>query len=235
MRKSIQLFAALTLTIAAGAQKNKEVIEGNGRSEVREIPVSSFESLRASGVYELRLVQGNSESVKIVADENIQEYFTVKNEGNTLIINTDKLKSRQLKQKGGLKVYVSFKNLNKLQLSMVGNVKSEAVLSFDDLDLHNRSVGNVDLQLKANKLILSNNSVGNLSLEGKASEAVLKNKSVGNVNAGSFVVQTMAIDQSGIGNVEVNAAKSLNVADNALGKIHNKGAAILHKTNKVRV
>ena len=43
---------------------------------------------------------------------------------------------------------------------MVGNVGSEEQLAFDDLDLKNKSVGNVDLRLTARKLDLNNTSVG---------------------------------------------------------------------------
>jgi hypothetical protein len=74
-----------------------------------------------------------------------------------------------------------------------------------------------------------------VKLSGKAQEAVVKNQSVGNLKAGSFVVQTMDIDNNGIGNTEVNAEKTLKVKDNSLGKVSNKGAAPMRKTNKVRV
>jgi hypothetical protein len=191
--------------------------------------------LKASGVYELKLIQGNKETVKIEADENLQEYFSVKNEGNKLVIDMDKLKNINLKNKGKMKVYVTFKKLKELDLSTVGNVGSDDHLSFDDLDLSTHSVGNVDLKLTANKLELDNQSVGNVKLSGKAQDAVIKNSGVGNLNAGTFVVQTMNIENTGVGSAEVNADKNLKVKDSFLGKVKNKGAATPRKMNKVRV
>lgn len=233
------LLAALAGGLLAGSasaqgEKN-ETIEGNGKSVTRDIAVSSFDALKASGVYELKLSQGDKESVKIEADENLQEYFTVRNEGNKLIIDMEKMKNKNLKNQNKMKVYVTFKKLKDMELSMVGNTMSEEQLSFEDLGLKNKSVGNVDLKLTANKLDLENKSVGNVTLRGKAENAVVKNNGVGELEAGSFVVQTMNIENNGVGGAEVNAEKDLKVKDSFLGKVKNKGAAPVRKMNKVRV
>lgn len=94
-------------------------------------------------------------------------------------------------------------------------------------------MGNVDLDFTANKLKLNNASVGNVKLQGKAQTAVFKNSGVGNLRAGELVVQSLDIDNSGVGNAEVNAEKELKVNDNMLGRVTNKGAAPMKKANKV--
>lgn len=235
------LFTSLACLFLAGfshAQNDnnkRETIEGNGKKVTHDVTVSSFNSLEASGVYELKLSQGDKESVKIEADENLQQYFNVHNEGNKLVIDMDKLKNKNLKNAHKMKVYVTFKNLKELDLKTVGNVSSDEQLSFDDLDLNTKSVGNVDLKLSAKKLDLENKSVGNMKLSGQADEAVVKNTGVGSFDAGNFVVQTMNIENSGVGSAEVNAEKDLKVKDNFLGKVKNKGAANVRRMNKVRV
>jgi hypothetical protein len=235
MRK-ILLFAlsALALNQVSLAQ-DRETIEGNGKLVSIDVPVSSFDVLKAKGLYELKLSQGSKESVKIEADENLQQYFTVRNEGSTLLIDMDKLKNKNLKGKTKMKVYITFKNLKEMNLSTIGNVASEEPLSFDNLELNNKSVGNVDLKLTANKIDLNNRSVGNMKLSGKAQDAVVKNSGVGSLEASSFVVQTMNIENTGVGSAEVNAEKDLKVKDSFLGKVKNKGTAPVRKMNKVRV
>ncbi len=236
MRKILFVTAlVLFCGLFAIAQNEKETIQGSGKQVTRDVPVTSFESLKASGVYELKLSQGNKESVKIEADENLQQYFEVKNEGNQLVINMERLKNKQLKNAGKMRVYVTFKNLKTLDLNTVGNVASEESLSFDNLDLNTRGVGNVDLNLNVAKLDLENKGVGNVKLSGKATEAVVKNTGVGSFQAGSFVVQTMNIENSGVGSAEVNAEKNLKVKDNFLGKVKNRGNASVRKMNRVRV
>jgi len=234
MRKTLLIAAALLFVAAAvQAQKDKnETIEGNGNMVTKEVSVSSFESLKASGVYELKLSQGNAESVKIEADENLQQYFNVHNEGKQLVIEMKELKNKNMKLKNKLRVYVTFKALKEMELSMVGNVQTDA-LKFSDLEIQNNSVGHVDLNLSANTLNLKNNSVGQVKLAGKAQSAVVEHSGVGSLQAGDFVVQTMKIDNSGVGGAEVNAAKELKVSDNMLGKVKNKGTAPVKKNNKV--
>jgi hypothetical protein len=171
--------------------------------------------------------------VKIEADENLQAYFTVKNEGSKLVIDMDKLKNINLKGRNmKLKVYVTFKQLKSLDLSTVGNVRSEESLSFDDIKVSNQSVGNVDLKFSANKVSLDNQSVGNVTLAGKATTAVFRNEGVGSLKAGDFAVQTLDIRNTGVGNAEVNAVKELKVEDSFLGKVKNKGAAPTKKKNR---
>ena len=120
-----------------------------------------------------------------------------------------------------------------MDLSMVGNVVTGTPLNFTDLEMKNASVGNVDLELSANNLNLRNSSVGNVKLSGKAQNAVVKNNAVGNLNAENFVVQTMNIDNEGVGGAKVNAEKELKVKDNMMSRVKNKGAAPMKKNNKV--
>ena len=235
MRKILLAAACGCIMSQAAIAQKQETLEGNGKLVTKEVPVSSFDALKASGVYELRLSQGNKETVKIEADENLQELFQVRNEGNKLIIDMKKLENKNLKSKNKMRVYVTFKKIKEMELSTVGNVGSDEELSFDDLDMKNKSVGNVDLKLTANKIDLENKSVGNVKLSGKAQNAVVKNQGVGSIEAGDFVVQTMNIENSGIGHAEVNAEKDLKVKDSFLGKVKNKGNASVRKMNKVRV
>lgn len=232
--RRILIASAVGMLVAqtSGAQEPK-TLEGNGKLVTRTVDVKSFDVLKASGVYELKLAQGNTESVKIEADENLQALFHVRNDGSKLIIEMDKLKNTKLNSKNKMKVYVTFKKLKEMELSTVGNVSSEKRLAFDDLELHNKGVGNVDLDLTANEINVENKNVGNVELKGKAQNAVFTNKGVGNFKAGNFVVQTVEIDNSGIGSAEVNAEKQLKVNDNMMGKVKNKGAAPVRKKNKV--
>jgi len=142
-------------------------------------------------------------------------------------------KDSHFNSKEKMTVYITFKNLKTMELKMVGNVSSEGNLSFSNLSLDNSSVGSVDLALNASKLDIKNKSVGSLKLKGKADNAVIKSNSVGSIRASEFVVQTMDIDNDGVGSAEVNAAKELKVQESFLGKVRNAGSATAKRINKV--
>jgi len=227
----LTLWSFVSISLLAQDSKDKQTIEGSGNIITKEVNVSSFDQLDVSGVFSLMLVQGNKEEVKIEADDNLQSLFEVKNEGSKLTIGMKK--DVNLKGKLKMKVYVTFKNLKSMDLKTVGNVISEANMSFDDLGIQNKSVGNVDLKLTTQKLSIQNKSVGNVTLSGKADNVTISNKGVGSIQAANFVVQKMDIDNSGVGSAEVNAEKELKVKDSFLGKVTNKGAASARRINKV--
>ena len=239
MRKYFLVMLTISIIgFAAQAQKSdkdkdndKERIEGSGNVITKDIVVKSFDELTANGVFNLQLSQGDKEQVKIEAEDNLMDLFTVENDGSALTISMKKDVSINTKKK--MTVYVTFKTLKKMNLSMVGGTSSDDKLKFGELKLKNQSVGSVNLNMTLQTLHLENKSVGTLKLAGSADNAVIKSNSVGSVQAGDFVVQKMEIDNNGVGSATVNAEKELKVSDSFLGKVNNKGNATAKKKDKV--
>ena len=237
MRKNLFLMLAITaFSFSMQAQKNdkyddKDRIEGSGNVITKDISVKSFDELDASGVFNLQLSQGDKETLRIEADDNLMDLFIVENEGSTLTIKMKK--NSNFNSKKQLKVYITFKNLKSMNLGMVGGTSSDDKLKFTDLKLKNQSVGSVSLNMTLQTLNMENQSVGSVKLEGSAENAVVKNNSVGSINAGNFVVQKMDIENNGVGSATVNAEKELKYSDSFLGKVSNKGNATVKKKNKV--
>jgi len=237
MRKNLFLMLAITaFSFSMQAQKNdkyddKDRIEGSGNVITKDISVNSFDELDASGVFNLQLSQGDKETLRIEADDNLMDLFIIENEGSTLKIKMKK--NSNFNSKKQLKVYITFKTLKSMNLGMVGGTSSDDKLKFTDLKLKNQSVGSVSLNMTLQTLNMENQSVGSVKLEGSAENAVVKNNSVGSINAGNFVVQKMDIENNGVGSATVNAEKELKYSDSFLGKVSNKGNATVKKKNKV--
>lgn len=235
MRKVIAIACSMFLLVTIGfSQKEKDTepkIEGSGNVVTRDIAIQPFDQLEASGIFNVVLTQGNKESLKIEAEDNLQPLFEIKNEGTKLVVEMKKDPHFNSNKK--MTIYITFKNLKSMDLKMVGNVSSEGNLNFHDLALANKSVGSVDLALNAQKLDIENKSVGNLRLSGKAENATIRSNSVGAIKASDLLVQTMDIDNDGVGSAEVNAVKELKVKDSFLGKVRNAGSATAKRINKV--
>jgi len=235
MKKLLSLLAITAICICTiNAQDNEhKQIEASGKIITKEVSVQSFDQLEVSGLFNVLLSQGSKEEVKIEADDNLQPFFEVKNDGSKLVITMKK--DLNIKGKTRMNVYVTFRTLKSMALKTVGNVTSDKSLSFENLKISNKSVGSIDLKLTTQTLDVQNKSVGNVTLDGKAENAVIKNNGVGSFLAASFVVQKMDIENSGVGSAEVNAAKELKVKDSFLGRVTNKGAASPRKMNKVTI
>lgn len=225
------LFMLQLSTVAQDDDKDR--IEGSGHLITKDFPVQSFDEIKSGGVFHVILSQGSKEGVKIEADDNLMDLFEVKNEGSKLIVKMKK--GSNFNSKNKMKVYISFKKLKYMDLSMVGGLTSENNLTFDELTIDNKSVGSIDISMTAQTLTVDNRSVGEVKLNGKAEKAVIKNKGVGSFHASGLVVQTMNIENTGVGHAEVNAEKELTVKDSFLGKVRNKGAATVKRLGKASI
>jgi hypothetical protein len=240
MKKMTSFLSMLICTTTVMAQERVN-IEPSGNIITKDVSVQSFDAIKASGLYELILSQGDKESVKIKADDNLQSLFSVSNSGSTLVVDMPKLKDQNINYKNKddhslkLKVYVTFKKLKSIDLGVVGNVHSVALLKFDVIDIESKNVGNVNLELTAAKLNVKNKGVGNLTLSGEATDASIINSGVGQFDGEDLVVQTMDIENSGVGGANVNVEKDLKIKDSFLGKVSNKGNAKTHSMEGVEM
>lgn len=239
--KMLSMVAAVMFCTAALSQTTN--IEPSGNVVTKDFPVNSFDAIKAAGLYELILTQGITETVKVEADDNMQQYFTVTNNGSQLVIDmpglrdknfnvhSNKDKSKNIKWK----VYVTFKTLKSIDVSVIGNVHSESTVKVDAFDINSKNVGNINLNLNTTKLSVNNQGVGNITLEGTATNAEIRNSGVGQFEGDNLVVQTMNIANTGVGDAHVNVQKNITIKQSFLGKVSNKGAATKHEMDGVEM
>lgn len=235
MRKMLLLLMLASFVFTVKAQDHndhdKPRIEGSGNLITRGVNVQSFDELYVSGIFSVALAQGDKEDVKIEAEDNLQSLFIIKNEGSRLSITMNKDTAFNTKKK--MKVYITFKKLKSMDLKTIGNVSSDQTLKFDDLKLGNKSVGSIDLQLTARSIEIENKSVGDVKLKGSADNVIIKNNSVGSIQASGLMVQTMDIDNKGVGSAEVNAAKEVKIRDSGMSRVTNRGTGAVRRMNRV--
>ena len=243
MKKILAPLSLLLLCSIAATAQEKKTIEPSGNIVTKEVSVKPFDAIRAKGLYELVLSQGDKESVKIEADDNIQNLFTVSNEGSVLVIDMPELKDKNINFQNNKekdhnlkwKVYVTCKNLKSIDVGVIGNVHSETPLKSDAFEIDSKNVGNINLQLTTNKLTIRNKGVGKITLNGSATDAVINNSGVGELEGDDLIVQTMNIDNSGVGHASVNVQKDLTIKQSFLGKVSNKGNAKTHEMDGVEM
>ena len=184
-------------------------VRGNGNVTTEEHKVGSFSELYLDGVCNIYIEQGNEEKVVVEADENLHEYVYVDHSGDRLEID---MKSRiNIRTRKKLNIYVTVKNIERLRIMGVGNVKTEGTLKLDHLKVKVTGVGNVKLDLDANSLDAELNSVGNITLEGNINEAEISNSGVGKLDAYDLKLKKLDLNVSGVGKTEVYVEKEIAV------------------------
>ena len=229
MKKTYSPLAALLLLafmfvhqVQIDAQRK---IRGNGNVVTEEHKVGSFNELFLDGVCNIYIDQGSEEKVVVEADENLHEFIYVDYSNNRLEID---MKSRiNIRSRNKLNIYVTVKDINRLRIMGVGNVKTKGTLQLDDLKVKVTGVGNVELDLEANSLDAEINSVGNITLSGKIVEAEISNRGVGKLDAYDLKLDKLDLNVSGVGKTEVYVEKEIAVRSSGVGNVHVRGDAVI--------
>lgn len=205
-------------------------IKGNG-NEIKETrSAGSFDVIENDGVINVFLTQGETESIVVEAARNYLPFIVTEVKDNTLFISMKK--GAKIEKSAKLNVYVTFRDLKRIELNSVGNVSSENQLKLKNLTIENNSVGNIRLNIDCNELSIENNSVGNTSLSGNVNNVKIELNSVGNLTASDLKAQNLTIVNNAVGNVNVNAEKEIYITQNGTGNITYSGNAEVKKLEK---
>lgn len=205
-------------------------LKSNGEVARETRSLASFDNIENDGAVNITLIQADIESVVVEADRNLLPVIITKVKDNKLFISTKE--GTEIEKSTKLNVYVSFRDLKKLELNSVGNVSSQNQLKLNNLRIGNNSVGNISLNIDCNELEVENNSVGNTTLSGKVNKANIEMNSVGNLKASELTAQILSIESNAVGNAEVNSEKEIYIIQNGMGNITYRGNAVVKKLEK---
>lgn len=205
---SVPFFLLLLLTISA--------CSGETRTETRE--VSGFDAVSVSSFGELRLRQGEVESLTIEAPSDYLRYLETPVVNNTLHISTRRgfvgAPMRRV-------VYtLTVRDLKNLSFSGAGTVKVLGGLKSADLHLHLSGAGSIEIDsLAADTLTVDFSSAGAIEVAGKVGRQSVTMSGVGSYEAGDLESNTTEIVLTGAGSALVWAHDTLKVTVSGVGSV----------------
>jgi predicted small secreted protein len=201
------------------------MIRGSGKVVEETRPVSGFDSIASSGSGDVIITQGDQESLKVEAEENLMRYIRTEVRGNTLHIFMDPSGAFALQPTKPMKFYVSLKQLNGLALSGSGTMKSEKIETAD-LDINASGSGNVVINdLKADTVKIDLSGSGETTLKGEAATQKMVLSGSGRCENDKLVTRDTSVDASGSGGASVNVSDTLNVNLSGSGSVDYTGTA----------
>ena len=201
-------------------------VKGNGNLKNETRQVSEFTSLSARGPMDVQIDYGNSNSIKIEADENLLPYIETTVENGKLIIEP-KI-NFHLKSRSKIVVYVSMTKIKELQLSGSGNINgSGAFTSDDETEIGVSGSGNIKLNsVNFKNLAVNISGSGNIQLKaGSANDLKASVSGSGNIDCSGVTSENADVKISGSGNTSVNVNKSLSANISGSGNVFYKGSA----------
>jgi hypothetical protein len=184
-------------------------VKGEGELVTQDRNAGSFNEIHTHGSFNVDITDAATNSVKVEAQQNLQEYIEIETSGNELHIRNKK--GYHLKTDKDITIHVSASAIRAIILSGSGNIKSTNTLnSSDKLFVRSAGSGNISLDIETSSLETSIAGSGNITLKGKTSDLNGKIAGSGNIRAKELQSATTSVQISGSGSAEVVATQKLN-------------------------
>lgn len=223
MKQFIATFLIACVSLTAVAQVTKKPLE-----------LPEFKAIYNNSNYTVYLKQTNKQEVSVEALTEIYELTNIYVEDGILMINIDRkpespnksiwAKIDDIKVNPTMKLYVSVKNVNELQVNGAGKIISENSLAAPTLNLSIGGSGSMDLDIKGDQVKAEVSGAGKMGIKGYASNLEGVVSGSGAINAFNCPLDKATIKVSGTGLAE------LNVTDTIVATVVGSGA-VKHKGN----
>ncbi len=221
MKSILQSLAIFLLLLSSSCDERNYSISTASVQEKKNL--TGVTRLQLDGVFNLTLTQSDQESIEVVGDESMIKKLLINQDGDLLTLSMEEDIDNTFFAKKELKINLSLKELKELNYDGVGNVKTIGTFKVTDVRLIGAGVGNLELDLDAQRIDANFDMVGNINLQGKANRAFFTNNGVGNLDASNLIVKDMEITSSGIGKVEVHCTGDLSLMVDGIGKVSYSG------------
>jgi len=201
------------------------MVRGSGKVVEESRPVSGFDSVASSGSGDVIITQGDEESLKIEAEENLMRYIRTEVRGNTLHIYMDPAGAFSIQPTKPMRFYVSMKQVTGLDLSGSGTIKSDRIET-EDLTMNVSGSGKIDLnELVADSLRVDISGSGRTMVKGVVEKQKVVVSGSGRCNHEKLVTRDTTLDLSGSGGAYINAADTLTMNVSGSGDVEYTGTA----------
>jgi len=220
--RTIKFFTLLLVVGAIFQSLSLGAAPSNDGRETRQI--SGFHGISVSSGIDLSLKQKDVEEVFVEARSSDQDKIITRvEEGILKIYMKDKSWHLFTWDNEPVKVYVSFKTLDKLHASGGSDVNSESVLKLDNLDLDVSSGSDVKLELEANQLRVESSSGSDVTLNGKALVAEVRATSGSDITAGDLEIRKCSAQASSGSDIGIKVTEELTADASSGGDINYSG------------
>jgi len=199
-------------------------VTGSGKVTSEDRQVSNFNQVTVSGIGDLIITQGQDETLKIEAEDNLIPLIKTEVTNGTLTIEfEDRGRPVSIRNTKPIKFYLGVKDLQGVTLSGTGNVSADA-LKTSDLKLTLSGTGNFRFGgLEAQNLAVLTSGSGNFDLAGKAGSQDVTISGSGEYHAGNLETNTAKLVISGSGKSTLWAAQTLDLRVSGSGDVEYYG------------
>ena len=202
---------------------------GNGKVVTEERNVTEdFNEVRGSAGLDVYLTQGDENKIVVEADENLLQYIETDIEDGKLHVTT----SENIGHSKAKKVYVTYKELNKIEASSGADVIGNSVIKSEFLSLKSSSGADLKVDVFAKDIIAKTSSGADMEVSGKATSLNADASSGSEIKAKELLVINCNAEASSGAEVTVNVKEQLETHVSSGGDINYYGNPVSVNSNK---
>lgn len=219
LRITSLIFALGVLVSKLFAEPVMPVYRAGDETNVRTYNIQPFTKIYLEGAFKVVLEQGSQSGLKIKTEEDNFRYIDVQSSIETLSLKITK-KHFDFDE---LILYVTFKDLEKLEIQGGVNLETKGYVDLKDFSLRVEGGATVEMNMKANRVDLVGEGGVKFEFDGVSDELVARISGAGYMDAIDLKVRKCDIRIEGVGAGSVYATESLNATISGVGKIRYKG------------
>lgn len=219
--KTLLILALSTLVLLACSFGGFGVVRGSGKvvSETRD--VSGFDQVEIEGGGNLYLIQGDTESLEIEAEDNIMPYLRSRVIGDRLVLDFDDTSRKSFITTRPVNYYLTMKDIHGLAISGGGDIETQKI-STDNLNVDISGGGGLKIDsLDADILQVQVSGGGDIFIyNGTVDEQDIHVSGGGKYDAEDLKSRTVTANISGGGDLVVWAEETLTVNISGGGSVY---------------
>lgn len=220
MKRNNLLFILILLLAGVFSFSNSVHADENDPFK-KNITIKDVNKIDITIACKMYLQQSQNESLKIEADKDILEKLDIVQKDSTLYIESDCVHNDF--KEWNVKIYVSLKELKKLDIGGAVKLRNNGVLKGEKLNIKISGAADLDLKLDVKKLLADFSGAVNADLEGRADYVVMDMSGASKVDADELITQAFYLDFSGFGKAAIHAEKVLKVDMSGMGVVKYSG------------
>lgn len=213
-------FAILMTTVLFAQQVN------DPNAVVRD--AKDFHGISVSSAFDVYLTQSNTEAVAVSAtEEKHRERIKVEVKAGILHISYD---SKGLNWSSGnrkLKAYISFKNIDRLNVSGACDVYISGTLKADNLHIDQSGASDLKGKLEVNKLTVDLSGASDITVNGTAAQLSIEASGASSFKGFDLNTETCDARASGASDIKVTVNNQLSVNASGASDIRYRGKGLI--------
>ena len=223
MKKLMIAAAGVLFSIGLFAQKINDP-----NAELRQ--AKNFHAIKLSCAFDVYITQANEESVAVSASETkYRDQIEVKVEGGVLVIGVKKngLMKKWNDGKWKLKAYISFKNIDKLDISGACDVYVQGQIKEDNLSLNLSGASDLKGDFSVSKMDIDLSGASDMTVRGATTNLKIEASGASSFKGYDLTTQYCDANVSGASSIRITVNKELSARASGASDLRYQGDGLI--------